>query len=372
MRVSLFEKRTQTHSFWFSIVIVLFSVIAALIVGAIPIILAGVSPLSAYSALFYGAFGRVSGLVATGIKAAPLLLAALAIVVSFRANLWNLGGNGQIYIGALAATLIGLAIHLPAWLHLPLALLAGFLGGVLWIIIPAVLRAYLKVNEVIVTLMFNFIAMFLVSWLVSGPMQEPGGYMPQTPAVLKTAWLPALSPSIRLHTGVILAPLIAIILYFLLFRTSFGYNLRAVGANLKASRYGGINVKLYMVLALSLSGGIMGLTGANEILGVHHRLLVGITGNYGFTGMVVALLGGLHPLGVLVAAFFFSSLIVGADMMQKIVGVPTSSVYIIQSLVVLFVVGGRILEQYDFVPFKNYMLAIKRQQHPPKNKGEDK
>lgn len=363
MKIYIFEKRVQPRGLWFSIGITLFSIFLALCIGAIPIFLAGANPLFAYQALFYGAFGRLNGLVATCIKATPLLLSALAIIVAFKANLWNLGGNGQMYLGALMATLVGLFAKLPIYLHLPLALLAGFVGGVLWILPFAFFRAYLRVNEVIMTLMFNFIAIFFINWLVAGPLEEAGGYMPQTPAILPTARLPLIFPPTRLHAGIILAVVLAIFLYFLLFRTSFGYNLQAIGANPKAAQYGGINVKCSIVLIMGLSGGLMGLAGANEILGIHHRLLSGIVANYGFTGMVAALLGGLHPLGAVVAAFFFSSLIIGADMMQKMTGVPISSAYIIQALVVLFIVGGRVVGQYDFVPLRSFVLKYKQRQH---------
>lgn len=363
MKNYIFEKRVQPRGLWFNIGITLFSIFLALCIGAIPIVLAGANPLFAYQALFYGAFGRLNGIVATCIKATPLLLSALAIIVAFKANLWNLGGNGQMYQGALMATLVGLFAKLPIYLHLPLALLAGFVGGVLWILPLSFFRAYLRVNEVITTLMFNFIAIFFINWLVTGPLEEVGGYMPQTPAILPTARLPLIFPPTRLHAGIILAVLLAIFLYFLLFRTSFGYNLQAIGANPKAAQYGGINVKYSIVLIMGLSGGLMGLAGANEILGVHHRLLSGIVANYGFTGMVAALLGGLHPLGAVVASFFFSSLIIGADMMQKITGVPISSAYIIQALVVLFIVGGRVVGQYDFVPLRSFVLKCKKRQH---------
>ncbi|MBA7542969.1 hypothetical protein ES705_35294 [subsurface metagenome] len=188
-------------------------------------------------------------------------------------------------------------------------------------------------------------------------------HMPQTPAILLTARLPLIFPPTRLHAGIILAVVLAIFLHFLLFRTSFGYNIQAVGANPKASKYSGINVKCSIVLIMGLSGGLMGLAGANEISGIHHRLLSGIVADYGFTGMVIALLGGLNPLGAIIAAFFFSSLIVGADMMQKITGVPNSSVYIIQALMVLLLIGGRVLDQYDFVLLKSFILKCKSRQY---------
>jgi len=322
-------------------------VLAALAVSAIVVAVSGVSPLFAFRTLFQGGFGRVSGLVATCIKATPLLLSALAIIVAFRANIWNLGGNGQMYMGAVLASVVGLYVSVPAVLHLPLALLAGFCGGLLWIGIPAILRAYFKVSEVIVTLMFNYIAIFLLSWLVVGPLTQVGGFMPQSPALARTSWLPRILPPTRIHAGILVALVVMAVVYIMLFRTSSGYALRAIGANPDGARYGGINVKRQVLRVMCLSGGLMGLAGANEVLGVHHRLMEGIAGNYGFIGMVVAFLGGLHPLGALVATFFFSGLNVGADAMQRMTGIPISVAHILQALVVLFVVGSDILTRYE-------------------------
>ena len=350
----LLEKRQQPHGTLPSILLIILSILLALLVGALLIAMTGVSPLEAYRALFYGAFGRTYGLVDTLVKGTPLLLDGLGIVIAFRSGVWNIGAEGQIYFGALFATWVGVNISgVPAWVHLPLALLAGFVGGGLWGLIPGLLKAYLKVNEVIVTLMFNYIAILLVSWLVHGPMQEVGGFMPQTPRVAETAQLPPLLPPTRLHTGVLVALGAAVVVWFLLFHTSLGYRMRAVGANPKAARFRGIRVRRTIVVVRVLSGALAGLAGANEVLGVHYRLLDGISPGYGFTAIVVALLGRLHPFGVVAAAYLFASLSVGADMMQKIVQVPIALARVIQGLVVLSVLGTEFLLQYDFVPLRN-------------------
>jgi len=346
----LFQRRLAPPKPWVNVAVVLISISAALVMGMALFYAKGVSPTFAFYGLFRGAFGRLSSLIAICVKATPLMLSGLAMVVAFKAKVWNLGGNGQIYLGALFATLVGLSVRGPAYLHVPLGLFAGFVGGFMWIALPAFLRACLKVNETIVTLMFNYVALFLISWLVQGPLQEVGGYMPQTPSIARTAWLPLLCPSTSLHVGIIIALLMAMVVHFLLSKTTFGYELRAVGTEPMAARYGGVNVEWRIFTVMCLSGGLMGLAGAIEIMGVHHRLLVGITADYGFTGMVVALLSGLHPLGTVFAAFFFSSLIIGGNAMQKITGVPISSVYVLEALIVLFVIGGQILTQYSFAP----------------------
>jgi simple sugar transport system permease protein len=278
------------------------------------------------------------------------------------------GAEGQIYMGALAATWVGLALAgLPNWVHLPLSLLAGAIGGALWASIPGFLKAYRRVNEVIVSLMLNYIAILFVSWLVHGPMQEVGGFMPQTPRVAPAAQLPLLMPPLRLHAGVLLALGAAVLVYFMLFRMSLGYRIRAVGANPSAARLGGIEVNRSIVLVMLLSGALTGLAGANEVLGFHYRLLDGISPGYGFTAMVVALLGKLHPLGAVAAAYLFASLNVGADMMQRIVRVPIALSYVIQALVVLCLLGTELLLEYDLVPLRR----LRRGPTPPRGVGQE-
>ncbi|MGQ9599343.1 MAG: ABC transporter permease [Anaerolineae bacterium] len=359
----MFERRTQPHGTLASLVLILGSLLLALLIGAGLVALAHVSPLEAYRALFYGAFGRTYGLVDTLVKGTPLLLAGLGMVIAFKARVWNVGAEGQIYMGALFAVWVGLYVGpLPWWLHLPLALLAGALGGGLWGLIPGVLKAYLKVNEVIVTLMLNYIAILFVSWLVHGPMEEPGGFMPQTPRVAVTAQLPPLFPPTRLHAGVLVALAVAPVVYFLMFHTTLGYRIRAIGAGPKAARFRGIHVERTIVQVMVLSGMLSGLAGANEVLGIHYRLLDGISPGYGFTAMVVALLGKLHPLGVIAASFLFASLSVGADMMQKIVHVPIAISRVIQGLVVLCVLGTEILLLYDLVPLRRLHQILSSRQ----------
>ncbi len=356
MKISWFEKREQPlTSLPASLALIIVSVVMALLVGAAAIALTGVSPLTAYQALFYGAYGRLYGLIDTLVKATPLLLAGLGVTVAFRAGIWNIGAEGQLYMGALFATWAGLNLgELPASLLLPLAILAGFISGGLWGLIPGILKAALEVNEVIISLMLNYIAIYFVSYLVHGPMEEVGGFMPQTPRVAPGAQLPLLIPPTRLHAGIILALVLAVVIHFVLWRTTFGYRLRAIGANPRAARYGGIKIGRNIALTMFISGGLAGLAGANEVLGIHYRLLDGISPGYGFTAIVVALLGKLHPLGVVAAALLFASLSVGADMMQRMVRIPIALAHVIQALVVLFVLGTEILLEYTFTPLQRF------------------
>jgi len=327
--------------------LILGSVLVAMLVCTIPISLAGVNPLHAYGALFRGAFGSVAGVVAILMRATPLLLTGLGTTVAFRSGQWNIGGEGQIYLGALGATMVGLAFSgLPLWMHLPLALIGSFIVGGLWVLVPALLKALRGVNEIISTLMFSYIAIFLIRYLVEGPLQGPSDFMPQTAMIPETARLPLLNSAYRLHAGVILAILVTGATYILLWRTSLGYALRAVGYNPRAARYGGINVIRSVALVMLISGGLSGLAGANEVLGFHYRLFDGISPGYGFTGIIVALLGRLNPIGLVISSLLFSSLIIGANGMQQTVGIPSAIAGIIQSVVVLFVLGTELLLDY--------------------------
>lgn len=368
-----FEKREQPHGAVVNVALILGSIFLALVLSAGMVAAAGKNPGEVYQAICKGVFGRTAGMVEMVVKGTPLLLAGLGMVFAFKAKVWNVGGEGQIYMGALAATWVGVNLTgLPAWLHLPLALLAGAIAGSLWALIPALLKVYMKVNEVITSLMLNYIAILFISWVVHGPMQEVGGFMPQTPRVANTAILPLLFPPSRLHAGVILAITLAFVVYLLLFYTPLGYNIRAVGANPSAAEHGGIRVSRTILLVMVMSGMMTGLAGANEVLGFHYRLMDGISPGYGFTAMVVALLGKLNPLAVVLSAYLFASLNVGAAQMQRVLQVPIALSQVIQGLVVLCVLGTELLLEYDFVPLRKLRKKRDDALHPAMaNSGSD-
>jgi simple sugar transport system permease protein len=221
----------------------------------------------------------------------------------------------------------------------------GFFGGAAWGFVPGILKARLQVNEILSTIMMNSIALQLMNLLIRGPLMDPAGiaagtYLAQSARLPQQVWLPRLVPQTLLHAGAILAVILAVVVYFFLWRTTIGYRIRAVGLNADASRYAGINVPFYQALSMTLAGGFAGLAGAIEVIGVQHRLLDGITSGYGFTGIVAALLGGLHPLGLIPASILFGGLLVGAAQMQRAVQVPSSLINAIPGLVVLFVSGS--------------------------------
>ncbi len=321
-------------------------VVAALCVGAVMLLALKVNPLTAYAALLNGALGNKFGLTQTLVKATPLLLVGAGICIAFRANVINIGGEGQIIVGALMGTWVPLTFaSWPGWALVPATCVMGFLAGALWGFIPGILKARLRVNEILSTIMMNAIALQLMNLLLQGALMDPEGiargtYLAQSAQLPKQAWLARLAPPTLLHAGAIVALVLAVLAYLLLWKTTIGYRIRAVGLNPSASRYSGIKVSFYQALSLTLAGGFSGLAGSIEVIGLQHRLMEGLTSGYGFTGIVAALLGGLHPLGLIPASVVFGGLLVGADKMQRAVQVPSSLVTAILGIVVLFVSGA--------------------------------
>lgn len=326
--------------------------LAALAVGAVMLLFLKVNPIEAYAALWEGAFGSANAFAETLVKATPLLLVALGICISFRGDVINIGGEGQMIIGAILATWVGLTFtEAPGWLVITLAMFGGFLGGAIWGGIPGVLKAYFNVNEILSTVMMNAIAVQLMNFLLRGPMIDPSqaelaSKIPQTARLLDIFHLPRLVPT-RLHLGALIAVGLAILVYILLWRMVLGYRIRAVGQNPHASRYAGIKVPRYVVLALLFSGAFAGLAGAVQVYGVNYRMITdgsasGFTGGAGFNGIVAALFGQLHPIWAIPASILFGALLVGANSMQRAVQVPSALITALNGLVVVFVVSSEI------------------------------
>ncbi|MBC8335396.1 MAG: ABC transporter permease [Anaerolineales bacterium] len=329
-----------------------FATFAALGVGAIMLFILRVSPVEAYGALWEGAFGSTNAMAETLVKATPLLLVGLGICIAFRASVINIGGEGQMIIGGILATQIGLTFtDWPGWLVIFAAMVAGFLGGALWGGIPGFLKAYFRVNEILSTVMMNAIAVQVMNYMLRGPMIDPAqaekaSKIPQTARLLEAFRLPRWAPT-RLHAGFLIAVVLAILVYILLWRTTLGYRIRAVGQNPHAARYGGIRVRRHIVTALLLSGAFAGLAGAIQVYGVNYRMITdgsasGFTGSAGFNGIVAALFGQLHPIGTIPASIFFGALLVGANKMQRVVQIPSALITALNGLVVIFVVSSEI------------------------------
>ena len=321
-------------------------VIAALLISALILLFLKTNPLVAYGAMFQGAFGSVNGWSQSLVKATPLLLVGLGVCIAFRASVINVGGEGQIILGALAGTWFALTFpDLPRFVLVPGCMIAGFIAGAFWGLIPGFLKARYKVNEILSTIMMNSIALQFMNYLLQGPMMDPEGiaagtFLAQSARLPPESWLARLIPRTMLHSGVYVALIFAILVYVFLWRTTIGYQIRAVGLNPRASRYSGINVPFNQMLSLTIAGGLSGLAGVIEVMGVHRRILEGLTGGYGFTGIVAALLGSLHPLGMLPASVLFGGLLVGANTMQRAVQIPAALINAILGLIVLFVSGS--------------------------------
>ena len=313
-----------------------------LLLAAAGLALGGHSPVAAGAALARGAFGTPDAVLSvTLVRAVPLVLTGLAVALAFRAGVWNIGAEGQLYAGALLGTAVGLAsAGLPGWIHLPLALGAAALGGALWAALPALLRTRLGVGEVITTLVLNFVALHLVSWAVRGPLQEARRVFPQSAPVAETARLEPLWEGTRLHWGFPLAVALAVALWWVLTRTVIGFRVRAVGASPAAAWIAGrIRVAPLLFGTFLASGALAGLAGGVEVAGVTYALYEGLSPGHGYTAIAVALLARLHPLGVVAAGALFGALEGGAGAMQRTIGVPVAWVRVVEALVILSVLA---------------------------------
>ena len=284
---------------WRAASVPVLSIILALLIGAIILWISGANPFTAYAALFNGALGSPEAIGRTLEKSTPLIVFGLAVAFSFKAGLFNIGGQGQLLVGAIVAAYVGFAIEgLPLIIHLPLALLAGSLAGALWAAIAGALKAYTGAHEVITTIMLNFIAINITDYLADGPWKDEG-IVTRTPAVLETALIPKAGPY---PFGFLLAVLMAILTWYLLYRTTFGYAIRTTGLNSNAALYAGIKVTTVIVLVMAFSGFLAGMGGAVETLGVVGRYQPGFNVGLGFDGITIALLAKTNPLGVIPAA----------------------------------------------------------------------
>lgn len=321
--------------------------ISALIINALIILACGYNPIVAFRALFEGAFGNAYSFGTTLLKSCPLLLTGLAVAFSFRCGVWNIGAEGQFLMGALMAAWAGVALGnllIPKVALSSVVLLLGGAFGGIWALIAAILKVKRNAQEVITTIMLNFIALELVSFAVHGPLQESAGMYPQTDAISEQVQLWRLLPQIRLHIGIPTAIVLALALSVVLFKTAFGYQIRAVGLNPTAARYAGINVSKNILLSMFISGGVAGLAGAIELCGVTYRLYERFSPGYGYTAIAVALLGKLHPIGVIFSALLFGALEAGSSSMQRVAKVPAVLTFVTQATVIFFVLAYNALQ----------------------------
>jgi len=337
------------------------SIFTALLVGGVIIWLSGPKlngdwsgvkfVLDGYAGLFLGAFGTQKAIIGTLVRATPLIFAGLAVALAFRCGLFNIGVEGQLALGALFAAWVGVNLTgLPAILHLPLTLLAGALGGFLWGMIPGALKARTGAHEVITTIMLNYIAAQIAGYLLTGPWRDPNptNVTAQTSKIAEAARLPMLLPG--LHWGVVLAFLAAVAVWYFLWKTTWGFEIRTVGANASAAKYAGINVARNIILAMALSGMLAGVGGAVQVSGVNYRSTLGFNIGYGFDGIAIALLGRTTPLGVVLAALLFGGLRNGATLMQFRTQISADIISVIQALILIFVAAEQIIRWLYHVP----------------------
>jgi simple sugar transport system permease protein len=318
------------------------AILMALLVSAGLILLYGANPLKAYSALLDGSVGSLAALANTGVRASPLILAGLGVAFALQAGLLNVGAEGQIYAGAIGATTVGIIpLPVPSWLHITLAILAAFIAGGIWGLVPAYLKAYRGISEIVISLMMNYLAIYLTSYLVHEPqpLAEKGAFYPESPMIVPGAQLPILIPGTSLHIGIIMGIVLCIGIYLLLRYTSFGFRIRLMGANPEAARYAGVKISRQIFMIIIIGSSIGGLAGAGEVLGLKLRLFDAFVGGVGYQGVAVALLANGNPLGVILAGLFFGMLKAGASKMQITVGIATSMATVIQALCVMFVIG---------------------------------
>ncbi|HFC04081.1 MAG TPA: ABC transporter permease [Rhizobiales bacterium] len=326
----------------------LIAILAAFIICSGLVIWTGESVFVAYGHLFKGGFGSRFAISETLNRATPLIFTGLAAAVAFRAKFWNIGAEGQLYFGALAATILGTGvITLPPVLMIPFLFLAGAVAGGLALIGPVFLKTTLKVDEVVTTLLLNFVILLFVNYLLEGPLKDPMSMgWPQAAAIIDEGVLPALLPRTRLHIGFLVALSAAVTIWALLRYTIWGYEIRAVGANAVAARFAGISINRTVILVAMLSGGLAGMAGITETTGTKGYLTLDLSPGFGYSGIAVAMLANLHPLGVIVSAIFLAGIYVGSDAMSRAVNIPTYIADVMVALSVLSVLVSLLFVQY--------------------------
>lgn len=319
----------------------LVAVLLALFVGSGLILLAGESPVTAYKELFAGAFLDYYGIADTLTKMSPILLAGLAVAIPLRAGLFNIGAEGQIYVGALFSSAAALYLpEMPAWIHIPICIIFGAIGGGLWALIPAYLKAYKGINEVIVTILMNYIGINMVSYFAAGPMMQEGAPYPYSPEISEQLWLPWIMPGTDAHIGVVIGVALALFTWIFMRYTTGGFRIDMVGKNQRAASYAGVNVRRQIILCMVIAGAIAGLAGTFEVMGLKYRLYHMFSPGYGYDGIVVAFLAGLNPILVPLSALFLSGLKVGALIMQRSIGLESTVIEAVQGLVIVFVAAS--------------------------------
>lgn len=345
------EQRMETPG-WLPVATSIGAVIGALVIGGVILLVVGGNPILSYRHIFRAAFGNLGVFNDTLIKASPLIMVGLACAVAFRMRLWNIGAEGQFYAGAFGASAVVLAPILPpetsAWIMIPAMMVAGFVAGALWGFVPGYLKARLNVNEIITTLMMNYIAFSWNNYWIFAHWNESGFQM--SPTFPKTAWLPRLTDyakqvplfaGLTLHLGIVFSLVMVVVVWFILYRSRWGYEIRLIGDNPKAAQYAGLNIVRNTVLLMMFSGGLAGLAGMAEITGVVHRFQERISSGYGFTGIIIAWLAKLNPFAVILVSILFGGLILAGREIQP-AGIPL----MLQGIILFCIISSEVLVRY--------------------------
>ncbi len=332
---------------WLRLSLPVLAVLITFLFVSLLIVLSGANPLAVFFEMLVNPLSKRSGRLEVLVQAAPLILTGVAVAVAFRAGYYNIGAEGQLYAGALAAAFVGPRLGgTPSLLAIPLMLAGGALAGALWALTPALLKVKLKVDEVVTTLLLNSVMLFLVSALLNGPWRDPTSGWPRSPTIAESAQFPSVIPRSRVHLGFLVALILVALLWWVLSRTRFGLELRAVGLGPVAARFMGVNVGRTVLAAALISGGIAGIAGVGEVAGIHDYLIDGISPGYGYTGIIVATFGGLNALGVLLAALFLALIDTGALSASRELGIPAYLGEIVQATLLLVTLSVLLLRRY--------------------------
>ncbi len=344
MRIVL-EKR-DTRSRTITVLVPFISFFISLALGAIVLGISGVNPLMTYSYMFQGAFGTWIDFTETLVKASPLILTGLGVALAFRLRFWNIGAEGQFVWGAIGTTwVIVFWKFVPLSLLLPVGLVMGMVAGSIWAGIPAILKAHWAVDETLTTLMLNYVAILTAEYLYYGPWRDPDGFgFPGTAQFAPEAWLSRFSG--RAHYGFFIALVLAVLLWFLISKTRWGFEIKMIGKNPKAARCLGVRIERNIIITLLISGALAGLAGACEVTGISHRLQKGINMGYGFTAIIIAWMAQLNPIACVFVAILMAGLLVGGDQIQMMVGLPASMGLVIQGLLLFPLLAGSVFTEY--------------------------
>lgn len=316
----------------------LLSIILALLAGAVIIVLVGENPLNIYKTMLTGAFGTKNAIAGTLVKTTTMIFVGLSYGFAYKCGLVNIGIEGQLYIGGLFSALVAIYLPMPSVIHIPLCLAAGFLGGAVWGGLAGWLKNRFKASEMITTVMMNYIAIYIVGFMVNGPIKEEKGTYPQSEGILETAELPTILSHTQLTIGLFIAVLVIVIYNIYWKKTSGGFSMNVVGSSERVAQYAGIPMKKMVLISMMVSGGLGGLAGSMEVLGVQHKVMDGLSAGYGFDGIAVSLLGNNGGVGIFFSSLLFGALRNGGNAVQMFTSLPVAVIYILQALVILFVV----------------------------------